>query len=117
MAGIKDVAMLAGVNQAIVSRVVNHDKTLTIRDSTRAKHRQYVGGRGPPGVQPQAGFPFHHLRRYSIQKNRQTFTVQVSIRELGYTATNTLISMLKHPGVNKKEIITDVQLLSNMIPG
>ena len=37
MAGIKDVAKLAGVNQAIVSRVVNHDKTLTIRDSTRER--------------------------------------------------------------------------------
>lgn len=37
MAGIKDVAKLAGVNQAIVSRVVNNDKTLAIRDSTRER--------------------------------------------------------------------------------
>lgn len=35
MAGIKDVAKLAGVSQAIVSRVINQDQTLAIRDSTR----------------------------------------------------------------------------------
>lgn len=37
MATIKDVAQLAQVNQAIVSRIINHDETLVIRDATRAR--------------------------------------------------------------------------------
>lgn len=37
MASIKDVAKLAGVNQAIVSRVINRDQTLMIKDSTRER--------------------------------------------------------------------------------
>lgn len=37
MATIKDVAKLAGVNPALVSRVVNNDPTLSIRDDTRER--------------------------------------------------------------------------------
>lgn len=42
MATIKDVARLAGVNTALVSRVVNEDLTLSIRDETRERIKEAI---------------------------------------------------------------------------
>ena len=37
MATIKDIANIAGVSPATVSRVLNHDKSMSVSDETRQK--------------------------------------------------------------------------------